>query len=149
MPGHKTTSEVVSEGEKGVSGRHGSFRRAGTFVSPLTLWWRGEEPAAAPSQKTMNKHAAATAVQSDLTEVSRIPSCQFSVCKGTLCSVTCRSAQMCTTLHFRISVRDYCARDCNYANAALLPRARSPPPRSRSISRFIQYYSALLLISRI
>ena len=28
--------------------------------------------------------------------------------------------------HFRISVRDYCARDCNYANAALA-LARAPP----------------------
>ena len=34
---------------------------------------------------------------------------------------------MCTTLHFRISVRDYCASDCNYANAAL-PRPRAPSP---------------------
>ena len=28
--------------------------------------------------------------------------------------------------HFRISVRDYCVRDCNYANAALA-LARAPP----------------------
>ena len=79
----------------------------------------------------MNKHAATVAVRFERGFEKSILSNAFLPRNPLKGNMQLRSNVYNATLHFRMSVRDYCARDCNYANAAL-PRARPHPLLGRS-----------------